>query len=142
MTTTEICHNHHGFIPISQVRIEDAFCEGVLPVWTGICPPDTPARKSWLQMGELWLYTSSSSMDKNLWRAESHTFTLFKPEPSAPRLRWEPFAFPYLGKCVRMRVRFSGGSLSFSCLACSSSCFLITVKTERSRVRPKICVVW
>lgn len=50
--------------------------------------------------------------------------------------------FPYLGKCVRMSVRFSGGSLSFSCLACSSSCFLITVKTERSSVRPKICVVW
>lgn len=47
----------------------------------------------------------------------------------------------YLGKCVRMSVRFSGGSLSFSCLACSSSCFLITVNTERNRVRPKIWVV-
>lgn len=38
----------------------------VLPVCIGICPPDTPAKKSWLQIGELWLYTSSSSIDKNL----------------------------------------------------------------------------
>lgn len=47
-----------------------------------------------------------------------------------------------LGKCVRMSVLFSGGSLSFSCLACSSSCLRMTVKTERSNVRPKIRVVW
>lgn len=38
----------------------------VSPVWMGICPPDAPAKKSWLQIGELWLYTSSSSIDKNL----------------------------------------------------------------------------
>lgn len=52
----------------------------VLPVWIGICPPDTPAKKSWLQIGELWLYTSSSSMDKNLIQIKqgNHNFTLFR----------------------------------------------------------------
>lgn len=48
---------------------------------------------------------------------------------------------PYFGKWVRIRVRFSSGSLSFSCLACSRSCRLITVKTERSSVLPNTCVV-
>ena len=50
-------------------------------------------------------------------------------------------ALPYFGKCVRIRVRFSSGSLSFSCLACSSSCRRITVKTERSSVLPNTWAV-
>lgn len=49
--------------------------------------------------------------------------------------------FSYFGKWVRIRVRFSSGSLSFSCLACSRSCRLITVKTERSSVLPNTWVV-
>lgn len=52
-----------------------------------------------------------------------------------------PRALPYFGKWVRIRVRFSSGSLSFSCLACSSSCRRITVKTERSSVLPNTWAV-
>lgn len=48
---------------------------GRLPVCIGICPPDTPAKKSWLQIGELWLYTSSSSIDKNLNHMKETTTT-------------------------------------------------------------------
>lgn len=48
---------------------------------------------------------------------------------------------PYFGKWVRIRVRFPRGSLSFSCLACSRSCRLITVKTERSNVLPNTWAV-
>lgn len=44
---------------------------------------------------------------------------------------------PYLGKWVRMRVLFSGTSLSFSTRNFSSSCLRVTVKMERRRLRPK-----
>lgn len=44
----------------------------------GICPPDTPAKKSWLQIGELWLYTSSSSIDKNLNNTKDAASVSFK----------------------------------------------------------------
>lgn len=57
-------------------------------MWTGIWPPETPARKSWLQIGELWLYTSSSSMDRNLVANQSGSQPpqSLNPEPSAPSL--------------------------------------------------------
>lgn len=64
------------------------------------------------------------------------------PPISGPGIQQKPAgALPYLGKWVRIRVRFSSGSLSFSCLACSRSCRLITVKTERSRVLPNTWAV-
>lgn len=48
---------------------------------------------------------------------------------------------PYLGKCVRMSVRFSGSSLSFSTLNFSRSCRRVTVKMDLSKLRPNTCVV-
>lgn len=45
---------------------------------------------------------------------------------------------PYFGKWVRMRVLFSGTSLSFSTRNFSSSCRRVTVKMERRRLRPKM----
>lgn len=56
----------------------------VLPVCIGICPPDTPAKKSWLQIGELWLYTSSSSMDKNLNNTKDTASVSFKGRRPGP----------------------------------------------------------
>lgn len=43
---------------------------------------------------------------------------------------------PYLGKCVRMSVRFSGSSLSFSTLNFSRSWRRVTVKMDLSKLRP------
>lgn len=45
---------------------------------------------------------------------------------------------PYFGKWVRMRVLFSGTSLSFSTRNFSSNCRRVTVKMERRRLRPKM----
>lgn len=47
----------------------------------------------------------------------------------------------YLGKWVRISVRFSGTSLSFSTRNFSSSCRRVTVKMDLRRLRPKTWVV-
>lgn len=47
----------------------------------------------------------------------------------------------HLGKCVRMRVRFSGNSLSFSTLNFSRSCRRVTMKMDLSKLRPNTWVV-